>query len=148
MLQGSQQTNVIPTTASAELDIRLLPDEDPDQFVAALRRVIGDEKIEIERTIDFHPPIASPVDSEVTRAVEAIARRHDPGVPVATTILSGWTESSLMRPLGIKSYGFEPFKLDDQEHKRVHGNDERISLDNVRAGVRSYTEMLLGMAAA
>jgi acetylornithine deacetylase/succinyl-diaminopimelate desuccinylase-like protein len=31
---------------------------------------------------------------------------------------------------------------------RIHGNDERISLDNVRAGARAYTELLLAVAAA
>jgi acetylornithine deacetylase/succinyl-diaminopimelate desuccinylase-like protein len=30
--------------------------------------------------------------------------------------------------------------------RRIHGNDERIALDNMRAGVRSYTEMLLDFA--
>ena len=32
--------------------------------------------------------------------------------------------------------------------RRIHGNDERVSLENPRAGVRSYTEMLLAIAAA
>ena len=36
----------------------------------------------------------------------------------------------------------------EDEWRRVHGNDERISLENLREGVRCHTEMLLEMAAA
>lgn len=58
--------------------------------------------------------------------------------------IDNWT----FRGAGLQAYGFSPFVLAEDELRRVHGNDERVSLDNVRAGVRSYTEMLLGMAAA
>jgi acetylornithine deacetylase/succinyl-diaminopimelate desuccinylase-like protein len=42
--------------------------------------------------------------------------------------------------------GYSPFVLDDDDIRRVHGNDERVSIDNIVAGVRSYTEMLLAVA--
>ena len=43
---------------------------------------------------------------------------------------------------------YSPFVLDDDDIRRVHGNDERVSIDNIVAGVRSYTEMLLAVAGA
>ena len=46
------------------------------------------------------------------------------------------------------AYGFAPFVLDEGEWRRIHGNDERISVENLTAGVRCYTEMLLDVAAA
>jgi acetylornithine deacetylase/succinyl-diaminopimelate desuccinylase-like protein len=58
------------------------------------------------------------------------------------------TVEPLFRTLGLHGYGFSPFLLDDGEFRCIHGTDERISLDNLRAGVRSYTEMLLAVAAA
>ena len=64
------------------------------------------------------------------------------------SLLTSWTESSLLRPLGIDSYGFEPYALDDVEVSLSHSDDERISLENLRAGARSYTELLLAIAAA
>jgi acetylornithine deacetylase/succinyl-diaminopimelate desuccinylase-like protein len=50
--------------------------------------------------------------------------------------------------LGVHGYGWSPFILYEDEFRRIHGNDERISLDNVGAGAGSYTEMLLAVAAA
>ena len=42
MMSGSKQTNVIPNEATCNLDVRLLPGEDPEEFLAALKRVIDD----------------------------------------------------------------------------------------------------------
>jgi acetylornithine deacetylase/succinyl-diaminopimelate desuccinylase-like protein len=50
--------------------------------------------------------------------------------------------------MGLEGYGWSPFVLDAEEYRRIHGNDERVSVENVRAGARAYTEMLLGIAAA
>lgn len=50
--------------------------------------------------------------------------------------------------IGWHGYGFSPFILGDDEWRRVHGNDERISLTNLSEGVRCHTEMLLDVAAA
>jgi acetylornithine deacetylase/succinyl-diaminopimelate desuccinylase-like protein len=54
----------------------------------------------------------------------------------------------VFRGMGLHGYGFGPFVLDEGEWRRIHGNDERISVENLTAGVRCYTELLLQMAAA
>src|SRR4030095_7388982 len=59
MLNGSKQTNVIPTTASCNLDVRLLPGENTDEFISELKKVINDESITIENVNTFKPPNSS-----------------------------------------------------------------------------------------
>ena len=54
-----------------------------------------------------------------------------PDAVLAPTMLTGWTESAAVRPFGVKAYGFQPFVLDESEQKRIHGDDERISVENV-----------------
>jgi carboxypeptidase PM20D1 len=71
-----------------------------------------------------------------------------PDVVVAPQVLVGFTDNWVFRRCGLHGYGFSPLVLDEDEIRRVHGNDERLSLDNLRAGVRSYTEMLLAAASA
>jgi len=58
------------------------------------------------------------------------------------------TDNWVFRRAGLAGYGYSPFVLDDDDIRRVHGNDERVSIDNIVAGVRSYTEMLLAVAGA
>lgn len=132
VLKGGPQTNVIPGEASAELDCRLLPGQDPAAFIAEITRIVGDPNVDVSSITPIVGASASPIDSQLIRAIERVAHEFDPGVPVATTILTGWTESSLLRPLGIQAYGFEPYRVTPSENRRVHGDDERISLTNIQ----------------
>ncbi len=142
MLQGAPQTNIIPTAAEARVDIRLLPGQDPDAFLAEIRKVVEEPGVTVETIGDFVPATASPVESELMRAIDRARSRHDPDTVLAPTILTGWTESALMRPLGIQAYGFEPYVLEESEQNRAHGNDERISVDNVLRGARIMEEIV------
>jgi acetylornithine deacetylase/succinyl-diaminopimelate desuccinylase-like protein len=134
VLQGGPQTNVIPSTAVAHLDCRLLPGSDPVAFADEIRRIIADPNIIVEPLIEARKALSSDTGSALYRAIEAAARRFAPGVPVVPSLLTSWTESSLLRPMGIESYGFEPYALDEREVSLSHSDDERISLENVRTG--------------
>ena len=134
VLQGGPQTNVIPSTAVAHLDCRLLPGSDPAAFAEQIRAVIADPNVTVEPLIEARESVASSTGSPLYRAIESAARRFDPKAGVVPSLLTSWTESSLLRPLGIDSYGFEPYALDDVEVSLSHSDDERISVENVRTG--------------
>lgn len=140
-MTGSDKINVIPPEASAEIDCRLLPDQEIDAFVDEVRMVIGDPDIEIERIMAFSPAI-SPTDTEVYRAVEATTRRHFPSAAVLPSMQTGFTDSHFFRARGIPSYGYSPFLVPPEDDSGVHGNDERVSVENVRRGTRMMLEIL------
>lgn len=146
MLEGSNKVNVIPPQATAQLDVRLLPGEDPQRFLAELKAVIADDSITIEPTMTF-PPIASPMDSWFHRVLAGVAARHDPGVPITSQMLSGFTDCHFFREKGIPCYGFSPFRLSGKDFGGVHGNDERLSEANIVEGTRMMLEILRDMAA-
>jgi carboxypeptidase PM20D1 len=148
MLKGSEKRNVIPPEAVAEIDCRMLAGDDPDEIVAWVRRVVDDPDVEVEVAAPPKRPNLSPPDTELYKPLADALHRRAPDVVVAPYVLPGFTDTWVLRRAGIHAYGFSPFVLDESEARRVHGNDERISLENLRAGVRSYTEMLLAVAAA
>lgn len=145
MLEGSNKINVIPAEASAQLDVRLLPSQDPELFLSDLRKVIGDESIKIETVLSF-PPSASPTDSEFLKVLQEIADSFDPGAKVTTPLLSGFTDCHFFREKGIPCYGFIPFKARAKDLGTIHGNDERVSLENVKSGTRVMYEIVRRMA--
>ena len=57
-LEGSSKINVIPAEVHAELDCRLLPDQDPEAFLAELNTIINDEAITIEKIMGFTPAVS------------------------------------------------------------------------------------------
>ncbi len=149
MLKGSEKRNVIPPEATADIDCRMLRGDDPQEIVTWIRAAIADERVEVS-LLNPPPkiPNSSPPDTELYKALGEALRRRAPGVVVAPDILVGFTDNWVFRNCGLHGYGFSPFILGDDEWRRVHGNDERISLENLREGVRCHTEMLLEMAAA
>jgi acetylornithine deacetylase/succinyl-diaminopimelate desuccinylase-like protein len=143
-LGGSDKINVVPPEAWAEIDCRLLPDQDPARFLAELRGVLGAE-IEVATIMGFTPAVSS-ADTGVYRVLEAVCREHFPDAPVVPSVLSGFTDSHFLRDLGITAYGFSPVVIPFEDAKSVHGNNERISVDNVRRGVTMMLEIVQRVA--
>jgi acetylornithine deacetylase/succinyl-diaminopimelate desuccinylase-like protein len=146
MLSGSRQTNVIPNTATCNLDVRLLPGEDTDAFIVALKRVIEDDTIKIERVNTFKPPNGSEIKSDLFDVISRVTKAHHPEALITTKMLSGYTESQLYRQLGIICYGWAPIYTTVEENEGVHGNNERISVKNVREGTREMFEVVSEIA--
>ena len=78
----------------------------------------------------------SPVESELFDAIRAAVRTERPEALVVPFLTSGGTDCKHFRPKGIISYGHIPFELDDSEAERIHGVDERVSLENLKRGLR------------
>jgi acetylornithine deacetylase/succinyl-diaminopimelate desuccinylase-like protein len=146
VLRGSEKTNIIPQEASVELDIRLLPDEDTVAFRRTLERLIADPKIRIEAIGDMAPVYSAPLDTEMFRALERVAGRMLPGVPVATPVGAGATDRPYWAAAGITAYGIDPFLVEMEESRySVHGNDERLSVENLEFGLRYHVDAIQEM---
>jgi acetylornithine deacetylase/succinyl-diaminopimelate desuccinylase-like protein len=141
MLEGSTKINVVPPSASAQIDCRLVPDQDPAAFLAQLRSIVNDPSIEIETIMGFTPAVST-TDTDVYRAIESVTAKHFPGSRVTPAVLTGFTDSHFFRDMDITAYGFEATVTPTAEQGRVHGNDERMSVENVKRGVRMTYEIL------
>jgi acetylornithine deacetylase/succinyl-diaminopimelate desuccinylase-like protein len=133
-LGASDKINVIPGEASAGLDCRLLPGDDPGRFLAELEKAAADPTLRFEIQGGGEPATESPIDTELYRAILRARDRFEPGVPVRTPPLTSTTDAGYLRQLGMVVYGFEPFHLSEEED-RSHGDDERLSLENLRFGL-------------
>jgi acetylornithine deacetylase/succinyl-diaminopimelate desuccinylase-like protein len=146
-LKGSNKTNVIPQVASAAIDVRLLPGQDPAAFLADLVRVVGDTAVTLKPQGPSWPATESSTDTEMFRAITAVARARHPDALVTTMMLAGFTDSHYFRRMGIASYGLGPFPLTQTDSRGVHGNDERVSIEALRFGVRFYYDVVSRVAA-
>ena len=147
MLGGSEQTNVIPPEAWANLDVRILPGGDPKAVVEALRRVVNDPNVTVEPLSgEFRVANYSGTDNALFAAIREVAGKYFPGTPVVPHITSGYTENQRYRPLGIVAYGFDPYTATEEEGNTEHGNDERIRVDEVRRGPRILFDVVAEVA--
>ena len=141
VLEGSTKTNVIPAHARAQLDCRLLPGEDPQQFVAALEKVVDDPQVRFSILLNF-APLASDAETALFRAIRSLAERHDPAALVVPAVLGGFTDAHYFRRKGIVSYGFTGLALTEDDGRRVHGTNERLPLASLREGVQALFELI------
>jgi len=142
MVQGSSKINVVPPEASAQIDCRLLPDQDPDEFIALLTTVINDPMVGIETIMRFTPAVST-TDTDLYRAIERVTAGHFPDASILPNVQTGFTDSHFFRDLGIVSYGFTPIVVPASDASGVHGNNERISVENVTRGTAMMVEILL-----
>jgi len=140
VLGASQKTNVIAPTAYAEIDCRLLPGDDPAEFLDQIRRVIGDDTIKLDVLLNF-PAFSSPSRSILMNAINAVAWEdgHDTAIP---TMIAGFTDSHYFRAAGLVAYGFVPVELTAAQEKTVHGVNERIEVKELGNGIRRMVELL------
>jgi acetylornithine deacetylase/succinyl-diaminopimelate desuccinylase-like protein len=141
MLRASNKINVIPPEAEAQVDCRLLPDQDRDAFLREFAAALNDSEIKIEQIIAFQPAVSS-TDNQLYRAAEAAIRRAFPAATVAPIVQAGFTDSHWFRDLGIASYGVEVFLIPEAEASGLHGNNERISIENIRKGTAVMLEIV------
>ncbi|TDJ33308.1 MAG: M20/M25/M40 family metallo-hydrolase, partial [Gammaproteobacteria bacterium] len=121
-LTGSAKINVVPAEAGAELDCRLLPDQDPQTFVRELEVLIADPDIDIDRIMGFTPAVSS-TKTPLYGLIERFLRERYPGTVVVPSVSTGFTDSHFFRDLNIESYGFSPFLFEAHEARGVHGNN-------------------------
>ncbi len=142
-MTGSGKTNVIPPEATADIDVRLLPDTDPAQMLATLKGIVADTAVRFTTLLEPKTPLESPTDTDLFRAIERAARDREPNAFVTTPMQTGATDRPTYRKLGIVTYAIDPFKTEQAERQRgVHGNDERLSVENVIFGVRYVYDIL------
>lgn len=146
-LQGSDKTNVIPPVATAAIDVRLLPGQDPAAFLVDITHVVGDTAVTIKPQGPNWPATESPTETEMYRAITAVAHARHPNALVTPLMLAGFTDSHYFRRLGIASYGLGPFPLTPADARGVHGNNERVSIDALRFGIRFVYDVVTRVAA-
>src|SRR5207253_246002 len=149
MLRASPQDNVLPTTAEATVNCRILPDETREQTQARLAQEIGDPAVDVKPLEDIGFAKPSPIGGPVNEAVHGAVRALWGEVPVSHAMGTGATDSRHLRAIGIQSYGLggAPGTLEDARAGRaLHGADERRPIRWLGEGVRFLREVTLRLA--
>ena len=151
IIDAGFRRNVIPSEATAMLDIRMLPDEDPEAFFEQLAAVIDDPRVEIvpERV---YRPIAPPseIDNEMFQTLERVAVEMYPEATVLPIMSTGATDMAQLRAKGVQSYGIGPARTIEEINSGhgAHGDNERIQEAAFVDMLRYLWRVVLEMAAS
>jgi hypothetical protein len=146
MVHAGLGQNVIPPSCDAHVDVRSVPGVTGGDLIAELRDEIDDPEVELS-LVKSSAGTESPVDSELFTAIADAVHAERPEALIVPFLTSGGTDCKHFRPKGIVCYGHIPFELDDSETERIHGIDERVSVDNLERGMRILLRTVINMCA-
>ncbi|MDA8369001.1 MAG: M20/M25/M40 family metallo-hydrolase [Nocardiopsaceae bacterium] len=135
VLNGGYKANVIPGSATAEVDGRFLPGMEEEYF-AEIDRLLGPK---VSREFIHHlPSVETDFEGGIVSAMADSLLAEDPGAKAVPYCLSGGTDAKSFQRLGIRNFGFVPLKLPPELNfsGMFHGVDERVPVDGLRFGVR------------
>ena len=130
VVDAGYRRNVIPSEASAILDIRMLPDEDLEGFYEKLAAVIDDPRVEIVPEHIYRPAAPpSEIDNAMFQTLERVAKRMFPDAAVLPIMATGATDMAQVRAKGMQAYGIGPARSVEEINSGfgAHGDNERIS---------------------
>lgn len=142
ILAAGKKVNVIPSSASAQIDGRIIPGQSVESFLAEVQRVVGDDITISVR--EQHDGTVFPSDTPLYEAIRRALAWHDPGAIPVPYMIPGFTDSFAYGRLGAVCYGFSPVRLGPELNftKMFHGHDERIPRDGFAWGLRVLFEVV------
>jgi acetylornithine deacetylase/succinyl-diaminopimelate desuccinylase-like protein len=149
VLRAGSKTNVIPSTAVAEIDGRIAVGSTEAQFLDELRALVG-PGVQLD-VITSAPPYETTPDTPLFETLAQVVIEHDPGAHVVPYCIPGFTDAQSWGKLGTKCYGFSPVKFDPTHDIKFadlyHGDDERIPVGGFKFGLRMLADAVLRFCA-
>jgi acetylornithine deacetylase/succinyl-diaminopimelate desuccinylase-like protein len=142
VLRAGEKINVIPAESSIYFDARLLPNESHKTFFKIIRRLVGKSAEVTPISEGRNSPSPSGQNTRYFRGIRKVVEALKGPVPTLPFITTGATDLRYFRDLGIPSYGFSPVTLSADEHLRMHGKNERISVENIEEGILGTYEIV------
>ena len=138
LLEGGHAPNALPQSASAVVNVRMMPGSDPEDVLSALIDAVDNSDVNVEFQGGGRPSDPSPLTEEILEAVESATEQIWPGVTVMPTMSTGATDGAKMRNAGVPTYGISGLFV-DRNDIRIHGRDERLLVTSFYEGYEFLT---------
>jgi acetylornithine deacetylase/succinyl-diaminopimelate desuccinylase-like protein len=149
LMNAGFRGNVIPGSAEATINVRTIPGTDPNDLVEEFQRVIADPRVEVtlaNQGLGLPAGAASSEDTDLFRSLVRQARATFPGAEVTPYLFQAGTDAMAWRSRGIPVYGIYPYPITADELTRMHGNDERVSVQSLEQGTQMIYNTLVEIA--
>jgi carboxypeptidase PM20D1 len=148
IFQAGTKDNVLPSSARAVVNFRILPGNSIAAVVEHVTRVIDDDRVEIKIAGRFsaEPSSVSSTDSESFRTLERTIRSVSPEAIVAPYLVVVVTDARYYSDLSRNVFRFLPLRLTSSDLARMHGIDERIGIGEYEDAIHTYRQLVMNAA--
>ncbi len=142
MASGSPAPNIIPQKSSAVINCRILPGETGEDLMNFLKRMLKGLPVELEPLVVDEPSKISPADTPGYRTIGRLIKKYCGDAIVVPYLVMASTDARKYEPVCDNIYRFTPYLVDSRDTERIHGTNERISIENVNRCVDFFVELL------
>ncbi len=143
MFKGSIKENVLPAEARAVVNFRILPGDSINGVIDHVRRTINDTRITVTPlNLSSEPSSVSDIESSSFKTLQKTIHQVSPDVVVAPWLLVAGTDSIHYAKLSDNIYRFVPIRVGREDARRLHGTDERISIQDYEQCVRFLIQLI------
>jgi carboxypeptidase PM20D1 len=141
-MNGSNASNVVPTDATMVSNIRLNPMDTMDSAKAYIEKTVNNDKVEVTVLRGMNPSRISRTDCEEYKKVERAVASTWQGALVSPYLMVQCSDSRHYGKISDRVYRFSAMALTSEERKTIHGNNERIKIENISKAVEFYIRLL------
>lgn len=142
MQSGGTAANVLPSQASATLNLRIALGETTQQTVFRVRRRIRDPLVSVEVVEAGEPSPESPTDNAQFALLAAALDVSHPGVPAVPYVMMAATDSRHFHRFSPAVYRFAPLDMSNAQRASIHGVDESVEIVALERGERFHRALL------
>jgi carboxypeptidase PM20D1 len=145
IFEGGVKENVLPAQARAVVNFRILPGDSIDSVLQHVRQTIGDPRVQIgglKTTAASEPSPVSPTSAPAFQLVARTIREIFPAAVVAPALVIGATDSRHYAKVAPNIYRFAPLWLAPEDLERIHGTNERLSVESFVRCVKFYRQLI------
>lgn len=143
IFESGIRENVLPTTARAIVNIRLLQGDTIPAIMDHARSIINDSRVKLtQRDLVLESSPVSDVNARPFELLHRTIRQIHPRAIVAPALLIAATDSRHYTNLSNNVYRFLPLTLRAEDLHRFHGIDERVSVRDYEQSIRFYVQLI------
>ncbi len=144
VLQAGVKENVLPSSARALVNFRILPGDSVGSVLEHVRRVVHDSRITVQalEETQSNPSGVTSVDAEPFKLLARTIRQVIPEAIVSPWLVVGATDSRHYARLTPNVLRFVGSSIGEGDLRRVHGTDERVGVRAYADAVRVYLQLL------
>jgi len=150
IFEGGVKENVLPQSARAVVNFRIFPGETTVDVLRHIEDAVDDSRVKLQPLggIGGDPPPVSTTDSDGWRQLTRTVRQAFPDAVVAPGMSVGATDARSYTGLSDSVYRFSPIRLHKDTHDtgRIHGTNERVSVENYAEAVRFYGQLITNVS--
>uniref|UniRef100_UPI004048BA93 M20 family peptidase n=1 Tax=Roseivirga sp. TaxID=1964215 RepID=UPI004048BA93 len=144
IFQAGIKENIIPTSARALINFRIIPGQTADDVLTHVNKVVDDERVKTKFfSYSSNPSPVSPTDSEGYELINKSMKQVFEGLLTAPNLVIAATDSRHFTEISPNIYRFVPYHINESNIKTFHGIDERIPVEDYKNAIRFYRQLIL-----